>query len=175
VTIMLRKPKLLPLFSLLAAGAAMAQQTAPVQPAAPVAQQAAPAAQQSTTVPQSTAAGQQQETPRQELERGAEPPLIPPKGPTTRIVERKVGNQVTEATVTAGGSTYTLRPKTGTAETGEVAGGPSRAPLWSVLQFGQPKPKEPEQAAEGEQQSTTPTAGKRATVPPPPPMTPPAK
>lgn len=156
---MLRKPMLLPLLSLLAASAAMAQQPAP-------AQQSAPAPQQLEQPPRQV----------EPIERGAEPPLIPPKEPTTRIVERKVGNTVTEATVTAGGSTYTLRPKTGTAETGEVAGGPSRAPLWSLFQFGTPKPKEAEQAAEGEQQATSATAaGQRATVPPPPPPVTPVK
>lgn len=164
---MLRIPKLLPLFSLLAASAAMAQQPAPAQQPvtpAPAAQQAAPA--------QPTAPRQQlEEPPRQlddQIERSPEPPLIPPKEPTTRIVERKTGNVVTEATVTAGGSTYTLRPKAGMAETGEVAAGPSRTPLWTLFRFGQPKPKDAEPAAEGEQQDAA-AAGQRATVPPPPP------
>lgn len=169
---MLRKPKLLPIISLLAASAAMAQQPAP----APA--QQAPAAQQAAPAQPAPTRQQLEEPPRPtgQIERSPEPPLIPPKEPTTRIVERKTGNVVTEATVTAGGSTYTLRPKTGTAETGEVAGGPSRAPLWSIFQFGQPKPKDAEPAAEGEQQAGGAKAdGQRATVPPPPPMTPPVK
>lgn len=172
---MLRTSRLLPLFSLLAASAAMAQQTGPAQPtsapAAPVANQAGTAAQPAAT------RQQLEEPPRQvePIERSTEPPLIPPKEPTTRIVERKVGNVVTDATVTAGGSTYTLRPKTGTAETGEVAGGPSRAPLWSIFQFGTPKQKEAEPAAEGEKATTATAAGQRAPVPPPPPPAPPVK
>jgi hypothetical protein len=171
---MLRKPMLLPLFSLLATTAAMAQQPAPTQVAAPV-----QAAQPATPAQPSPTRQQLEEPPRQveqidQIERSPEPPLIPPKEPTTRIVERKTGNVVTEATVTAGGSTYTLRPKTGTAETGEVAAGPSRAPLWSLFQFGQPKPKEAGQAAEGEQ-ATGATAGQRAAVPPPPPPATPVK
>ena len=163
---MLRIPKLLPLFSLLAASTAMAQQPAPAQQSATP----APAAQQVAPATPVAAPQQLDEPPRQldQIERSPEPPLIPPKEPTTRIVERKTGNVVTEATVTAGGSTYTLRPKTGMAETGEVAGGPSRAPLWTLFQFGQPKPKDAEPAAEGEQQDAS-AAGQRATVPPPPP------
>lgn len=160
---MLRNPKLLPLLSLLAATAAMAQQPAPTAPAT--------AAQQAATAPQADARQQLEQPPRQvePIERSPEPPLIPPKEPTTRIVERKTGNVVTEVEVTASGSTYVLRPKTGTAETGAVDGGPSRAPLWSLFRFGQPKPKEAEQAAEGEQQTSgTPAAGQRAEAPPPP-------
>ncbi|HEU4852942.1 MAG TPA: hypothetical protein VFT37_12390 [Telluria sp.] len=159
---MLRKSMLLPLLSLLAAGAAAAQQPATAQQ---------PAARQPTAA-QQVAPRPLEEPPRQldQIEKEEERPLIPPKGPTTRIVEKKVGNTVTEATVTAAGSTYTLRPNkpVGTAEVGEVSAGPSRAPLWSVMQFGVKKPKDAEATAEGEQATTTTAAGQRATVPPPP-------
>jgi len=148
---MLRTSKYLPLLTLLAAGPALAQQQAPATP---------------------PAAPQQQVEP---IEKGAEPPLIPPKEPTTRIVEKKVGGEVVEATVTAGPSTYTLRPNkpVGTAEVGEVSAGPSRAPTWSILQFGTRKPKPTEEAApeDGKSSSkkkTTVRAGEMAPVPPPP-------
>lgn len=156
---MLRKSMLLPLFSLLAAGAAVAQQ------------QPAPAARQPVTQQPPVQLQALEEPPRpiEQIEKGAEPPLIPPKEPTTRIVEKKVGGVVTEATVTAGGSTYKLRPNkpVGTAEVGEVSAGPSRAPLWTVLQFGVKKPKEGEAVAEGEEAATA-KPGERAPVPPPP-------
>ena len=146
---MLRTSKYLPLLTLLAAGLALAQQQAPATP---------------------PAAPQQQVEP---IEKSAEPPLIPPKEPTTRIVEKKVGGEVVEATVTAGPSTYTLRPNkpVGTAEVGEVSAGPSRAPTWSILRFGTRKPKPTEATAPEDDKSTRKTtvrAGEMAPVPPPP-------
>lgn len=146
---MLRTSKFLPLLTLLAAGTALAQQQAPATP---------PAAPQQV----------------EPIEKGAEPPLIPPKEPTTRIVEKKVGGEVVEATVTAGPSTYTLRPNkpVGTAEVGEVSAGPSRAPTWSILQFGTRKPKPAEETAREDDKpasrKTTVRAGEMAPVPPPP-------
>ena len=126
---MLRTSVFLTLSALAFAGTATAQQAA-----APAARQAAPQATPPAPAPQA-----------EPIEKGRETPLIPerPAEPATTIRERKQGGVVQEATVTSGGSTYTLRPArpAGNAAAGSVEAGPSRAPTWNVLDFGLAKKK----------------------------------
>lgn len=143
----------LTLSALAFAGAAYAQ-----QPATPASSQQA--------APQATAPAVPQAEP---IEKGREAPLIPEKKaePRTKIRERKQGGVVQEATVTSGGSTYTLRPArpAGNAAPQSMESGASRAPTWNVLDFDLGKKKKPQ---EGE-------AGETAEAPPPAPEAKPVK
>ncbi len=72
------------------------------------------------------------------LEEGSEPAVkTPPAKRGPKITEKKEGGRVTEARVTAGGSTYTMKPNTpaGNAQPGDATANSIRAPQWNVLEF----------------------------------------
>lgn len=85
--------------------------------------------------------------------------------PQTKIVEKREGGRVTEAKVTSGKSTYTVKPNTpaGSALPGDAAGSANRGPQWTVLEFDLLSKKKKRSAEE---------ADKEDGPPPPPPAQP---
>jgi hypothetical protein len=97
------------------------------------------------------------------IEQGSDTPITvtPPSTPGTKITEKKEGGRVTEVKVKSGGSNYTMKPNVpaGNAQPGDVTGGTSRAPQWTVLEFDLNKKKKTDRE----------NVPEPANVPPPPP------
>lgn len=75
----------------------------------------------------------------QVVDEGADAPLKVerPRQGGTKIVEKKVGGKVTEVTVKAGPSTYTMKPHDppGNAQPGDGQSPDIRAPQWTIFEF----------------------------------------
>ena len=84
------------------------------------------------------------------IEEGSDTPITitPQKSPQTKITEKKEQGRVTEVTVKAGPSTYTMKPNVpaGNAQVGDGTSNSIRAPQWTVLEFdlSKKKKKDPE-------------------------------
>ena len=103
------------------------------------------------------------------VEEGADAPITvtPPRTGGAKITEKKEGGRVTQATVKAGKSTYTMRPNipAGNAQPGDAQSSAIRAPQWTVLEFdlnGKKKNTDKDATADAP----------AAAAPPPPPMQP---
>ena len=100
------------------------------------------------------------------IEEGADAPVkvAPARSGGTKITEKKEGGRVTQATVKAGKSTYTMKPNVpvGNAQPGDALSSTVRAPQWTVLEFD----------LNGKKKNTDKEAVPDAPAPPPPPMQP---
>jgi hypothetical protein len=106
---------------------------------------------------------QQQPQKLEQIEEVDNPVTVSSKpSPQTKIVEKREGGRVTEAKVTSGGSTYTVKPNTpvGSALPGDAAGMANRGPQWTVFEFDVLSKKKKRSAEEAEKEDG----------PPPPPM-----
>jgi len=74
----------------------------------------------------------------EKLEEGEEPAITIRKEQGARVKEKREGGRVTEAEVTSGGSTYTVRPvdqQPGNAQPGDAQAMQSRPAQWKVMEF----------------------------------------
>jgi len=79
-------------------------------------------------------------------------------GSDKKIVEKRENGRVTEATVTSGPSTYTVKANNinSTAQPGDALGSGNRGPQWTVMEFDIGKKKKKQRDGEAEDDSTTP-------------------
>jgi hypothetical protein len=108
---------------------------------------------------QSAPPPQQQPQKLEQIEEVDNPVTVTSKtSPGTKIVEKREGGRVTEATVRSGGSTYTVKPNTpaGSALPGDAAGLANRGPQWTVFEFDVLGKKKKRSAEEAEKEDGPP-------------------
>lgn len=84
--------------------------------------------------------------------------VTPKSGSQEEIAEKREQGRVVEAKVSAGGSTYYVKPyaPAGTSLPGDILGSANRGPQWQVLQFNLGKSKQKQREEEADDNAPAP-------------------